>query len=108
MLDPGRLRHRITIERPVHTQNSTTGEITTTWEAVVENEPAAVEPLSVREFIAAQSVQSAVTLRVVIRYRPGLTADMRVIHGDRVYDPQGWLPDPDSGIEYLTAPCSSA
>jgi hypothetical protein len=31
---------------------------------------------------------------------------MRLLHGSRIYNPQGWLADPVSGIEYLTAPCS--
>jgi SPP1 family predicted phage head-tail adaptor len=105
-LDVGKLRHRITIERPVLNQDATTGEMVRTWETVVANEPAAVEPLSVRDFLAAQALQSAVTLRVTIRFRAGLTADMRLLHGSRIYNPQGWLADPVSGIEYLTAPCS--
>jgi SPP1 family predicted phage head-tail adaptor len=105
-LDPGRLRHRVTIQRPVTVQNVTTGELSTSWATVVANIAAAIEPLSVREFIAAQGMQSEITARIVIRYRAGLTAEMRIVHGSRVYNPQGWLADADSGLEYLTAPCS--
>lgn len=67
---------------------------------------AAVEPASVREFIASQQMQSEIVARITIRYRAGLTAQMRILHRDRIYNPQGWLADPESGLEYLTAPCS--
>lgn len=102
----GTLRHRITIQRKEHSQNPVTGEMTHTWKDVYRDIPASVEPLSVREYLSAQSLQSNVSLRVKIRHAPGLTADMRILHGDKVYNPAGWLPDPESGLVYLTAPCS--
>jgi SPP1 family predicted phage head-tail adaptor len=105
-LDPGELRHRITIQRPIEQQDPVTGELTTNWVAVATNIAAAIKPSSVREFVAAQAMQSQVTARIVIRYRAGLTAQMRILHGARVFNPQGWLSDEDSGLEYLTAPCS--
>jgi SPP1 family predicted phage head-tail adaptor len=105
-LDPGELRHRITIQKPVTQQDPETGELTTNWVSVATNIAAAIKPSSVREFVAAQAMQSQVTARIVIRYRAGLTAQMRILHGSKIYNPQGWLADPDSGIEYLSAPCS--
>jgi len=80
--------------------------VTTSWLQVAANVPAQIVPLSVREFIASQSVQSGITTRIVIRYRAGLDAAMRILHNGRIYNPQGWLADADSGIQYLTAPCS--
>lgn len=103
-LAAGRLRHRIVIEEPVIEQDSS-GELQRSWQHVAEVW-AAIEPLSVREFIAAQQTQSAVTARITIRYRDGLTAQMRIRHRSRIYNPQGWPADPESGLEYLTAPCS--
>src|SRR5687768_18306382 len=99
-LDPGELRHRITIQRAIQQQDPVTGELTTNWVAVATNIAAAIKPSSVREFVAAQAMQSQVTARIVIRYRTGLTAQMRILHGSKIYNPQGWLADPDSGIEY--------
>lgn len=104
-LAAGRLRHRITIQSPVTTQDDN-GNTSTTWTDVATKIAAAIEPFSVREFIASQSMQSQITARIVIRYRPGLDASMRIVHGSKIYNPQGWLADPDSGLEYLTAPCS--
>lgn len=105
-LAAGRLRHRISIQKPKNTQDPATGNIVTRWIDVATDVPAAIEPLSVREFIASQQMQSEISTRIVIRFREGLTADMRILHKTQIYNPQGWLPDPDSGLEYLTATCS--
>lgn len=51
--------------------------IITTW--------AAVEPLVGREYIAAGALLSEVTARIRMRYRPGITAADRVIHGGTTY-----------------------
>lgn len=105
MLKAGNLRHRIALQRKQQTQNPQTGAMVTTWvtEATV---PAAVEPLSAREFIAAQAVQSDVSVRIRVRYRPGITSAMRLLHDGKVYNITGVLADKDSGREYLTLPCS--
>lgn len=103
-LDAGKLRHRVTIQRRVDSRTSV-GDVKVNW-ADVGTVWAAVEPVSVREFIAGQSMQSQVTARITIRYRDGLTGDMRILFRDRIYNPQGWLSDPESGLEYLTAPCT--
>lgn len=109
-LSPDRLRHRVTIQRPVKKQQSDGSMKLMRWESVFENVPAAIEPLSVRDFIASQAAQSEIVARIVIRDRDGLTPEMRVVHERRgqvvVYNPSGWLPDPESGLEYVTAPCS--
>lgn len=47
---------------------------------------AAVLPLQGREYIAAQAMQSEVTTRIVIRFRPGITPADRVVHEGRVYN----------------------
>lgn len=103
-LSAGRLRHRVDIQAKQQTQNPATGEVVTTWVTVWPNVPAAIEPLSAREFIAAQAVQSQVVARITIRYRDGLDASMRILHKGKAYNPAGFLADKDSGIEYLTIP----
>ena len=104
--DAGRLRHRITIQSPVHTQNPDTGEIVVTW-ADLGKAWAAIEPLSASEFIQSAATQSKVVARITIRHRPGLTADMRLIHNGTIYNPAGYLADKDSGLEYITIPVST-
>jgi SPP1 family predicted phage head-tail adaptor len=102
-LAAGRLRHRVRIEQPVDTRDPDTGGVITTWQLVAEVW-AAIEPLSTREFIQAAAVQSSITGRIVIRYRDGLASNLRVVHNGQVMNPAGWLPDKDSGLEYVTAP----
>lgn len=106
-LKAGRLRHRVTIQKPgAVTQDATSGETSRAWENFLVDEPAEITPLSVRDFITSQANTSVIVARITIRYRDGMSARMRVLHGAKIYNPQGWLPDPQSGIEYLTAPCS--
>lgn len=106
-LSAGRLRHRIDIEQQEQVQDPDTGQLVVSWVPVWQNVPAAVEPLSVREFIAAKGVQSEVSVRVVIRHRDGLNASMRIRHKGQILNPAGFLADPTYGLEFITIPCSA-
>ena len=97
----GKLRHRVSLQRPEQAQDAGTGAVTTTWREVARVW-ASIESLSVREFIAAQSGVSEVTARITIRHQPGIHAGMRIVHGGALYNIHGALPDPKSGREYLT------
>lgn len=118
-IEAGRLRHRVRIERLVYLldsngdtwQDPNTGETRQEW-TTVATVWAAVEPVSAREFIQSQAMQSQITARIVIRYRDGLDASMRLVHvrtgrPDTVYNPHAFLADKDSGLDYLTVPCST-
>ena len=100
----GRFRHWVDIQAPTDVQDSA-GEITRTW-ATIARVPAGIEPLSAREFIAAQAQQSKVTARVVLRPVDGLSAAMRIVIGSKIYNIEGVLPDPVTGGEYVTLPVS--
>lgn len=102
----GGLRHRVDIQVHEDTQDSNTGEMVVGWTTVYESVPAKIEPLSVREYLQSQADQSEVTTRITIRYRAGITAAMRLLHGSTIYNPAGILADVKSGQEYLTIPCS--
>ena len=106
----GRLRHRIEIQEYRYSgQDPETGEEIRSWEAVRKCW-ASIEPLSAREFIAAQATQSKVTARITIRFWEGLDASMRIVQTVRgtqkIFNIEGELADPESGTEYLTMPCS--
>ncbi len=102
-MQAGRLRHRITFQALVRKQDPETGEELESWMTVWDKVPAAVEPLSSRDFIAAQATQSEATGRMVLRYRAGVLPTMRILYRGDVYDIKGPpLPDPDSGLDYLT------
>lgn len=102
-MQAGRLRQRITFQAQGEVQDPVTGEMLPGWVPVWESVPASVEPLSARDLIAAQAGQSEVSGRMVIRYRSGVLPTMRILHRGDVYNIQGQpMPDPVSGLEYLT------
>ncbi|WP_223509421.1 phage head closure protein [Rahnella sp. GSA61A] len=104
-MQAGRLRHRVKIQEPVNIQDPVTGGVTPSWQDTV-SVWAEVYPLSAREFVAAQAGQAEISARITIRYRPDLTAKHRIIFRGKVYNIEGVLPDPVSGLEYFTLPCS--
>lgn len=98
-----RLRHRIEIQQPIESQDPATGAVTYVWTEYGQRWAEYV-PSSVREFIAAASYQSEVKGRFVLREDPDVTPQMRVIYRGQVFAILGILPDPDSGLEYMTLP----
>lgn len=79
-------RHRVTLQRRV-TVTDNEGFTTEQWQDWV-TVWAAVEPIRGREYFAAAAVEAEVTLRIRIRYRAGVTPDMRVAYGQRIFDIQ--------------------
>lgn len=104
-MQAGKLRHRITLQKPVKTQSPTTGAVINAW-ADVANLWADVVDLSARDFVAAQATQSEVTSRITVRYRDDITDKHRILFRGRIYNIHGVLADDKSGLEYLTLPCS--
>lgn len=104
----GVLRHRIAIQEQLEDQDSDTGEVTHVWMTVegMSNVPAEVVFLSAREFIASQATQGEIVARITIRYRAGITNKMRALFRGKTYNIRGVLPDPKSGLEWLTLPVS--
>lgn len=102
-MNAGKLRHRIAFQSLGAGQDPQTGEETTGWRTVWDKVPASVEPLSSRDLIAAHAAQSDASARIVIRYRAGVLPTMRILFRGEVYSIKGPpLPDPHSGLEYLT------
>jgi SPP1 family predicted phage head-tail adaptor len=115
-IQAGRLRHRIKIQHQVDVldsngdveQNMEDGSVLREWVTFHECW-AAIEPLSGKEFIQSQALQSAISARLVIRFIDGINAGMRALHEPLgrsavVYNIHGVLADKDSGMEYLTLP----
>lgn len=92
------------LEEPVDTEDSM-GGVVTAWQTVA-TVWAAIEPLSAREFLAGQQVNSQVVARVTIRKPARIEASMRIRHRGEIYNIEGVLADPDSGLEYVTLPVS--
>jgi SPP1 family predicted phage head-tail adaptor len=70
-MNAGKLRHHIKLEAATETQDID-GSAIETWQthATVH---AFIEPISGREYFAAQSIQADVTYRISFRYLPGIT-----------------------------------
>jgi len=79
----GDLDQRVTVERYTSTEDEL-GQPIESW-APLFTCWAAVEPLTGREFIAAQAAQSEVTARIRMRFRPWMTSQDRVIHEGTTY-----------------------
>lgn len=86
-MNPGDLRHRITIQSPTGTAQNQCGEdvpayttFATVW--------AAVEPLRGREYLEAQKIRPEMQYRVRIRYLAGVTTDMQVVYRGKILDIQ--------------------
>ncbi len=101
-LAAGKLNKRVTVQQQVTTID-TEGLSDTNW-VTVATVWAAIEPLSVREFLTAQQVQSGVNGKITLRWQPTWSAPMRIVHGPTIYNLVGVLPDNRSGVEYVTIP----
>lgn len=77
----GELKHRITVQKPVHTRSSfnelvtTYSDVATVW--------AAIEWESGRRFLEAKQLNSEVQGVVRIRYRSDIKATWRIQYGTR-------------------------
>lgn len=84
MMKIGKLRHRITLQEYIATRDSFGAEVEawvdigTVW--------ASIEPLSGREFFAAQQVNAEVSTKITLRYRTGIKPEMRVLFAGRVFE----------------------
>ena len=87
MIDPGKMRHRIVFQNyigeldgygdPQMYDDANWTDAATIW--------AAINPISGREFYAAEQSQSEVTHKIICRYRFGLRTDMRIKYGSKLF-----------------------
>lgn len=80
----GDLRHRVALQKKEITedelkqQSETWTDIATVW--------AAVEPLSGREYFAAEQVNTENSVKITIRYKKGITTDMRIVYDGKIFE----------------------
>jgi SPP1 family predicted phage head-tail adaptor len=72
-----RLRHWVALEQRVESANDT-GEVVWTWEEVCKIW-AEIAPVSGREVTPVSEVQAQATHAILIRWRSGVTAKMRIV-----------------------------
>lgn len=105
LLDPGQLRHRLEIQRMQSIVDDEGQVIGEGW-TVVAKVWGKVEPLSARELLEAQAIQSQVSARITIRAR-AITHSDRILHRGTVFNIAGVIPDPNSGLEWMTLPVTT-
>ena len=88
-----RLRHRVTIQQPVITQDFQTGENVKAWGNVwldssteMVDVPAEILTGPGRELNAASTKRSEDTVRITLRWFPGFSVGWRVLWGGHIYD----------------------
>lgn len=106
-MNPGRLRHRVTIER-VEVSDDSDGVRTETWTPIWDPLPAEIMPISGGELIAAAATASKVDTRIRMRYRADIVAlETRARHRDTIYTIEAVIQDPKSGVRWITLQCVS-
>ena len=83
-MQAGKLDQRVTLERKTYEQDPVTGAMVEFW-APLLTAWAAVGRLVGKEYLAAAALQSDVSARVRMRYRPGVTPADRVNHEGKLY-----------------------
>lgn len=105
-MQAGRLRHQVVIQSKVAGSPDRTGSGAPdkAWTDLCTLY-AAIEPLRGKEFMESQAINSAVAVRIRVRYRSGITAAMRVKHGATIYSIEAVL-NPDLRNRELQLMCS--
>ena len=77
-MDPGKLNKRITFQlQDLDSEDEEWEDIATTW--------ASINPISGKEYYSAETINSDLTHKIRLRYRKGITPDMRVLYNGRIF-----------------------
>ena len=79
----GSYRHPITFQKQAETENDY-GEKVPTWDDFITVK-AGIYPVSGKDYISAVEINSEITHKINLRYVPGISADMRVKFGTRIF-----------------------
>jgi len=100
-MDPGRLRHRLTVQRVVRTDDGG-GGYTEAWQDVPNGTVwGQVRPISSSERVRAMQSHGDITHRVTVRYSATLTGEMRVQFKGRTLSLVGPPTDTDEMETYM-------
>jgi len=80
-MQAGRLRYRVSIQRPLRIQNDAGEVIVDQWSEIAKVW-AAIEPVSGREYMASTEYRAGITTRIRIRWRSDVDASARVVGPD--------------------------
>lgn len=105
MPDPGRLRHRVTLQAPVESADEYGGTARASWRDVALVWADVQPELSGRELMMAQQVESVVTHRVTLRYRSDVSTASRLVFQGRVLEVVQVI-DPEERHRWLDLLCA--
>lgn len=100
MISAGELNKRITIEKKVTKGNGRGGVCSVEWEEFATIW-AAILPLSGREIIQAEQLKSEITGRVKMRFMPGISPEMRIKFGNRIFNIAGIINTNEANRELI-------
>jgi SPP1 family predicted phage head-tail adaptor len=103
MTQPGDLKRRIYLQQPSLAQNGY-GEEAITW-VTYATVWAQIEPLSGRELLLAQQVNSEIAVRIIIRYNSHVSPNHRISYGTATYAVNTII-DKDLTHNYLELLCT--
>ena len=105
-IEIGDLRERITIQAPGDPVDDGGGGKSVFWAdlAIVW---AAIKPVSNAERFYAQQIEVSTTHEIFIRYRTDVKNNMRILHGEAVYDITS-IVDVDGRRRFLKLMCEEA
>jgi len=98
-MNPGLMRHRITFQQYVSTEDELgqqIGQWTDFWTCW-----AMIKTIQGREYFAAGAERNEGTIRFIIRYTPGIDPAMRIVYKGRIFDIESVIND-DERNETLT------
>lgn len=103
----GTLNQRVAVQEHRYIgQDPMTGEELREWVTVIECW-ADIQHLSGLETIKNAVPTSTVKASIRVRYRPGIRAAMRIVHGATVYDIEAVLPGQHRYNKHITFVCST-
>ncbi len=92
----GRLRYRVTLQRPERIRDSETGDWSNHW-ITIDTVWASFDALSAREFIQASAEQTELVGQMEVLQRPDLNTQCRVLWDGSIYGISGILPQQQHG-----------
>lgn len=97
-MNPGRLRHRVTIQEYIERYDDFGTPLDKGWKTV-SKVWASVEPISGREYVQLHNTEAEITTRIKMRYLKGVKPNMQVLYDGREFDIQSVLDIEERHIE---------
>ena len=90
-MNPGELRYKITFQlQDLEQEVEKWDDVCTVW--------ANIKPIAGKEYYQAETIESELTHRIIMRYRKGITPEMRVVDKGRIFYIQSVINDYERNV----------